>query len=431
MSSPDRALRRGIQPVRMDRVALIAPSPRVREMLETVGTSGLVELEPAGTEPTRSAELDRRAREMVEHGPVAAVVGWTPTSALPALTDALSPLGAAAVPLARPRGVQPPTLLTPQRRGRSFGLLVETYATVPYADIDPTLVAGLAYVAMFGMMFGDAGHGVLLLIAGLVVRSNRFGKLARFRRGWPFLVGAGAASTVFGLLYGEAFGPTGLIPVLWLNPLDEPITLLLAALGVGALLLAGAFGLGTANRLREGGLRFALYARSGVPGTLLFLALGGSAAGGYLGIPWLLAIGVIIAVVGLTLAFIGLLVSAESGPTGVLQAIVELFDLVVRLGSNVVSFARLAAFGLTHAALGTVIWNGTTALWGSGLATIGAVAIFLVGNAIAFSLEALVGGIQALRLEYYELFSRVFDTEGRPFRPWVLPTEDTSEEVKP
>jgi V/A-type H+-transporting ATPase subunit I len=107
--------------------------------------------------------------------------------------------------------------------------------------------------------------------------------------------------------------------------------------------------------------------------------------------------------------------------------VVELFDLVVRLGSNLVSFARLAAFGLTHAALGAVVWQGTTAVWEPGIAAVAAVALFVVGNAVALTLEALVAGIQALRLEYYELFSRVFDVEGRPFRPWKLPADDTME----
>ncbi len=91
---------------------------------------------------------------------------------------------------------------------------------------------------------------------------------------------------------------------------------------------------------------------------------------------------------------------------------------MIRLGSNLVSFARLAAFGLTHAALLTVVWNGTTALWGPDWRAAAAVLVFVVGNAVTFALEAVVAGIQALRLEYYELFSRIFQAEGRPFRPW-------------
>ncbi len=47
--------------------------------------------------------------------------------------------------------------------------------------------------------------------------------------------------------------------------------------------------------------------------------------------------------------------------------------------------------------------------------------MFLTGNALAFSLELLVAGIQALRLEYYELFSRIFAGEGHAFSPWHIP----------
>ena len=137
---------------------------------------------------------------------------------------------------------------------------------------------------------------------------------------------------------------------------------------------------------------------------------------------WLVLVGGVMAVSGLAVAYIGLLASAGGGAAGAVQAGIELFDLVVRLGSNLVSFARLAAFGLTHAALGDVVWQATTGLWGHGvIGAAGAVVIFAVGNALAFALEGLVAGIQALRLEYYELFSRVFDTEGRPFRPWHVP----------
>ena len=89
---------------------------------------------------------------------------------------------------------------------------------------------------------------------------------------------------------------------------------------------------------------------------------------------------------------------------GLLQAAIGGLDLVVRLGSNLVSFARLAAFGMTHAALGWVVWRGTTALWGhSWIGAMGAVVVFAVGNAVAFALEALVAGVQALRLEFLRI----------------------------
>jgi V/A-type H+-transporting ATPase subunit I len=421
----------------MQRVAIVAPVPRLAPVLERVGGAGVVELDlPAEPHEVAADTLDRRAAELARVGgsalragptdaEVAALAGWVPDVDLPALTEDLGELGAAVVPVRRPAGVEPPSLLPENRAGRSFDLLVQTYATVPYADLDPSLIAGLAYVTMFGMMFGDAGHGLLLLAGALLVRAGRLPGRWRhaqgLRRAWPFLAGGGVASIVFGALYGEAFGPTGLLPVIWLDPLTEPVPMLLAAVGVGAVLLAGAYALGTANRVREGGWAHALYARTGVAGSLLFVALGLLAAGLWLGPSWLVVISALVATAGLVLSFVGLLAAGGGGGAGVVQAVVELVDLVIRLGSNLVSFARLAAFGLTHAALGALVWQGTTALWQPDARAVAAVLVFVLGNALTFALEALVAGIQALRLEYYELFSRVFVGQGRPFRPWHLP----------
>ncbi|HET7516438.1 MAG TPA: ATPase, partial [Actinomycetes bacterium] len=203
---------------------------------------------------------------------------------------------------------------------------------------------------------------------------------------------------------------------------EQPVPLLLAAVGLGGVLLAGAYALGTVNRWREGGWPLALYAPSGIAGAAVFLGLGLAAVGWSAGLGWPVAAGVVAAAGGLVLAFAGFVAAAGGGGAGVAQAAVELFDLVARLGSNVVSFARLAAFGLTHAAIAGVVWQATTGLWGGGVVgRVAAVLVFAAGNALAFSLEALVAAVQALRLEYYELFSRVFQAQGRVFRPWHLP----------
>ena len=327
------------------------------------------------------------------------------------------------VPLPRPRGVQPPTLLRSRGGSRPFTALVQTYSTVPYADLDPTPFAAAAYVVMFGLMFGDVGHGLLLVLLAALARAGRPHVLARLRPAVPLVAAAGVASMIAGALYGEFFGPTGLVAPLWLAPLEDPMRLLVAGLAVGALLLAVAYAIGTANRVREGGWSYALYAPSGLAGVDPLPRSGAARGRGSCGGPtgWCSA-RCVVAVLGLALSFVGLYAGSGGGGSGVAEAVVELVDLVVRLGSNVVSFARLAAFGLTHAALGAVVWGATTALWlRGGAAVVAAVVVFLVGNAVAFALEALVAAVQALRLEYYELFSRVFEGEGRPFRPWHLP----------
>jgi V/A-type H+-transporting ATPase subunit I len=447
----------------MQRVAVMAPRGRARDILVDVADSGLVELEvaPEAHEGRASrllqraahsealsprlfrgepdveawahedrldllageAELEDRMAASVSRGLVTGLVGWMPAVEVSRLAERLSPAGGAVVPLPSPPGVDPPTRVHERGRlNRSFAPLVDTYSTVPYADVDPTVLAGVAFVVMYGMMFADAGQGTLLLIGGLLLRAGHLGRLNRFRPIWPFITGAGAMSIVMGVLFGEFFGPTGVLPVLWVEPLEQPILLLSVSIGVGACLLAAAYTLGTINRWREGGWQLALVSPSGLAGIAVFLGLGLLGLGLYTGIGALTGAAVVVTVGGLTLTYIGLLAASGGGATGAAEAGVELFDGVIRLGTNVISFARLAAFGLAHAALGAIVWDATTGLWSlGGLAYVGAVVVFLVGNTITFVLQAVVAGVQALRLEYYELFSRVFVSEGRPFRPWAVP----------
>jgi V/A-type H+-transporting ATPase subunit I len=395
-----------------------------------VADAGVVEPDGVGAAAAGAAaapDLDRVTAEAAECNGVRAVAGWAPAGALPSLADRLAPAGGAVVELPRPPGQEPPTHLPVPKGARALRPLVDTYATLPYRDVDPTWFAAVAYVVMFGMMFGDVGDGLLLVAAGLVLRRSRHPRLAGARRVWPLVVALGGSAIGFGLLYGEFFGPTGVVTELWLRPLDEPTRLLAAGVGVGTGLRAAAYALGAVNRWREGGVGLALYSPSGIAGAGLFVAFGLVAGGVLAGQPALSATGLVMATVALALVAVGLKVNAGPGAAGTLQASVELLDVVIRLGSNVVSFARLAAFGLTHAALGDVVWDATTALWKPGPGAAAAVVVFLAGHVIAFALEALVAGVQALRLEYYELFSRIFAGEGRPFRPLHVPLASTEE----
>ncbi|MBD0842071.1 V-type ATPase 116kDa subunit family protein [Streptomyces sp. TRM68416] len=460
-----------LAPVRMQRVAVVAPRDALRDTLVRVADTGCVELDrpdgtgratpgpaarrlqslgPAPDHPLLSAtppdldalcragradllageaQLETYREAAVRHGTVAALAGWCPATDVVRLRARLTDVGGALVPLRKPRGTDPPTQLYDTGTVRRSAVpLVRTYGTVPYPDLDPSVPAGIAYVVMFGMMFGDAGHGLLLLLAALLLRSGRPARLAALRPLWPFLAGAGATSTLAGIAYGEFFGPTGVLPVLWLDPLDQPMRLLGSAIALGAVLLAAAYTAGIVNRWREGGPGRALYAASGVAGAAVFLGLAVLAAGLALHTPAAAATGALIAAAGLALAGTGMYTASGGGASGVLQTGVQLFDVLVRIGSNAISFTRLAAFGLTHAALGGIVWQGTTALGGGGpVALTGAVLVFVLGNALTFALEALVAGVQALRLEFYELFSRVFDAEGRPFTPWHVPTQNPLE----
>jgi V/A-type H+-transporting ATPase subunit I len=461
--------REQLLPERMTRTAIVAPETGLRRVLVEVADIGVFEPDPLDgtfehplTELAKQATADSDATtpelsvspvdtdELARTGQVALLVGeasleqrlattrrvgrcavlpgWIPSSHVDSMRRRLAQFGGAVAELPLRRGLLAPTAHARGSMGDALRPLVTTYATVPYRDVDPTLFAAAAYMVMFGMMFGDVAHGLAVVLLGLLAYRFGTGRLPAARRAAPFLIGAGAAATGFGLLYGEAFGPTGLVPTLWFRPLDEPETLLVVGLLIGACLLAATFVLATVNRWREAGPAVALYDASGIGGALLFAGTAAVVGGAVGSISWLSLTGIAVAVAGAVLTFIGLFVSAGPGPAGFAQALVEMFDTVLRLGSNIVSFTRLAAFGLTHAVLTEVTWDGTVSLWDrSGLLPrVAASALFVVGNLAAFALGALVGAIQALRLEYYEMFSRLFATQGRPFEPWHISTH-TSE----
>ncbi|MEU2052439.1 V-type ATPase 116kDa subunit family protein [Streptomyces bungoensis] len=465
----------GMVPVRMRRVAVVVPRAGLRDALVRIAEEGCVELDRAEEAPPGSAavrlqrlrgrggeapgttgavlaaaapdldllerersvgllageaELEERARGAVRRGEVAALAGWCPAEEVVRVAERLAAAGGALLTLPSPPGADPPTLL---RRGGpvSFTPLVTTYGTPAYVDLDPSWPAGLAYAAMFGIMFGDVGHGALLLLGALALRLGRPRRLARLSRLWPFLAGAGAAAMLAGAAYGEFFGPTGLLPVLWLNPLESPARLLAAAVLFGAGLLALAHAAGAVNRVREGGWGAGLCAATGWAGLLFYLGLALAAAGLLLHRPAAAGTGAGLAGAGLALVAYGLFRATAGGGGGVAETVVRLFDVVVRTGTNTLSFARLAAFGLTHAALAGVVWRGTAGLAARGpLGVAGAVLLFTVGTAVSFALEALVAGVQALRLEFYELFSRLFETEGRPFRPWHVPPAEPADRAR-
>lgn len=466
-----------LQPTQMSRVAIVAPNARLRQVLLIVADAGVIEVEAADgpsqssddrrldkirsrygvslprdaappsavlalepPAPSASAAPDAIAALLGEvelegvtelarvDGGVSALVGWCPTASAALLAARLSELGGAVVALPRPVGSEPPTLVEPNGATRAFQPLVDTYAALPYEDLDPAAVVGLTYAVMFGMMFGDVGHGAVLVLAGVLLAYRCPSALTRFRDLSPFVIAAGAASCGFGLAFGEMFGPTHIVPTLWLSPLDHVTTLIAVAVGAGAGLLTLAYALGTVNRWREGGMLRALRSTSGAAGAFLYLGLAAIALGWYRHVPAATATGVAIAAVSLCLAFGGMFRDAGGHLSGALQAGVETFDSVIRIGTNTISFARLAAFGLTHAALSGLAWSATTALWHRGpLGVLAGVFVFSVGNTVAFLLEGLVAGLQALRLEYYELFSRILVREGRQFHPWHVPTVATKE----
>lgn len=107
----------------------------------------------------------------------------------------------------------------------------------------------------------------------------------------------------------------------------------------------------------------------------------------------------------------------ESWGDYITQNAFELFEVVLSYVTNTMSFLRVGAFVLVHAGMMLVVF--TLAEMSGG---IGYIIIVAIGNLFVMALEALLVGIQVLRLDFYEMFSRFFDGQGRPFEPVVAKT---------
>jgi V/A-type H+-transporting ATPase subunit I len=130
---------------------------------------------------------------------------------------------------------------------RPFAMLVQQYGIPRFGEFDPTMLFAITFAAMFGMMFGDIGHGAVIVLVGLLLRR----KLGAFT--YLFVL-AGLSSMLFGWLYGSIFGVEHWIHPLWIAPMTDPIYMLTVALGWGVAFLTLGSAIAIGNRLLGGDL---------------------------------------------------------------------------------------------------------------------------------------------------------------------------------
>ena len=100
------------------------------------------------------------------------------------------------------------------------------------------------------------------------------------------------------------------------------------------------------------------------------------------------------------------------------QSFFELFEIMLSFLSNTLSFVRIGAFAVSHAAMMGVVLMLAGAESGGNINWF----IIVLGNLFVCAMEGLIVGIQVLRLEYYEMFSRFYKGSGREFRPFFQNT---------
>ena len=321
----------------------------------------------------------------------------------------------------------PPTKMKNPGLFKPFEMYVEMYGLPSYNEIDPTILIGITYSILFGFMFGDAGQGLCLLIGGFLLYRFKKVRLA------GIISCCGFFSTIFGFLFGSIFGFEDIIDAVWLRPQEamtdlpfigrlNTVFVVAIAIGMGIILLCMI--LNIINSARAHDTEKLWFDTNGAAGLVFYAALA-SVIVLYMSGKALPATVVLVVmfVIPLAVMFFKEPLTAVvekksekiSGGVGmfITQGIFELFEVLLSYFSNTLSFVRVGAFAVSHAAMMQVVLmlagaEAGTPNWG----------IVIGGNLFVCGMEGLIVGIQVLRLEYYELFSHFYRGSGRAFEPY-------------
>jgi V/A-type H+/Na+-transporting ATPase subunit I len=329
----------------------------------------------------------------------------------------------------------PPTKVSNNRFIRPFGELTKLYGLPHYDEVDPTPLMAITFPIIFGLMFGDLGHGLVLLfgglILGLLIKGNRSIKNVCY-----IMAACGTAASVAGLVFGEAFGQPLPWGPLWINPTENPtvnvFTFLVFTLFVGIIQIISGIVLEMTNfALKHQYIDSIL---TSVPkiafylGGVYLIAVYQLNFGAWFSGPILLPlIPFIVLVAGKPLY---LLVAKPKSHHGGKHAeqdslsgrLFEGGDLVTRLLSNTISYSRILALLMAHWALLLVTYTvadlvnpvGSTSI----LNLIFAGIVIVGGNIFVLALEGLIVFIHTLRLHFYEWFSKFYQGTGTEFNPF-------------
>ena len=326
---------------------------------------------------------------------------------------------------------------------RPFELITKMYGIPSYSEIDPTPFLAFTFPFIFGLMFGDIGHGLILIVSGIlggiIFRKKTLGKFS-----WiVFYCGIGA--TLGGFLYGEFFGNESIFgiplqpiliyvpflgPVNIYDPLQNIQTVFMFALFIGVVHINLGWSLEFINYVRQSKKYLA------ITNSLMKIILltGGTYLIFHYGInlrvwlsfPYPILLVILPGILLIVLKPLGKIfrisyLKKESYGSLMGEGTVETFETALSILSNVASYIRLLALALAHIALMISIQALTGLIQGEGLLfDILRITGLIFGNLLVILLEGILVFINTIRLHFYEFFFKFYKGTGTEFFPFYL-----------
>ncbi|WP_028042069.1 V-type ATP synthase subunit I [Candidatus Stoquefichus massiliensis] len=317
----------------------------------------------------------------------------------------------------------PPTKLKNNWFSRPFRMFVEMYGVPSYTDFDPTNLVAISYTFLFGMMFGDIGQGIVLSLVGYF-----FYKWKGMQLG---AVGMrlGISSTIFGAIFGSFFGYEHLYEPMFIPMESEnTMTLLMAAIATGVILIIISIVFNIVLNLKKKHWGDLLFSQNGMAGLVFYVSVLLMVANMLVGLDLPLGGPVyIVLLIAMPVVMIFLkeplshkLEGEKMFPHGFgaffTEAFFELFEVMLTFIANTMSFLRVGGFVLSHAGMMMVVYTLAKMVNGGVESlTFAYLLVIVIGNIFVMCLEGMIVGIQVLRLEFYEMFSRYYEGKGKPF----------------
>ena len=304
-----------------------------------------------------------------------------------------------------------PVLLKTPLAFKPFEKLIISFAYPRYGEINPVIPFALSFLLIFGIMFGDVGHGLILALIGWTVKrvSTTYADLGQVY----FL--SGLSSVVFGFLYGSVFGVHDLLPHLLFTPIENIQATIVFSIGVGIAIITLSFFLHivTAIKRKEPSLLFVS------EGSILWLLVYWFTIG--IAVKSLVQqMDVTYEVMAVSLLLLVIFVQTLRKKREQTQAVIDLVREFMDMITNTISFLRVGAFALAHGALFMAVFSIAQIISESHGESFFYWLAIIIGNSVIIVLEGVVVTIQTLRLEYYEFFKRFFKGGGLPYRPYTI-----------